>query len=216
MHRRDLLASGVAAGALGLAPWARAQTPAGDAALTAAFDRVFADTVKASPTLATQLGLDKGANAALKRQLDDNGPGAIPDALARNRRHRAEVAAVAPGRLSAQAKIDREVILYNIDQQIVGPERFGVASPQRPYRITQQGGAYFGLPDFLNSQHAIAARRMRRPISTAWRWSVASSITTPPPSVQTPRRAGLRPISRSTSRSIRWPSCARPRRARTR
>jgi uncharacterized protein (DUF885 family) len=156
MHRRDLLASGVAAGALSLAPWAGAQTPGGDAALTAAFDAVFADTVRNSPTLATQLGLDKGANAELKRQLDDNGPGATAADLARYRRYRSQVAAVAPDRLPPQAKIDREVVLYNIDQQIVGPERFGVASPQRPYRITQQGGAYFSLPDVLNAQHAIA------------------------------------------------------------
>lgn len=156
MDRRQLLAAGAATGAFALAPWARAQQPAGDAALTTAFDAVFADTIKASPVLATQLGLDKGEAAGLKRQLDDNGPRAQADALARYRRYRAQIAAVGADRLSAQAKIDREVVLYNIDQQIVGPERFGVASPQRPYRITQQGGAYFALPDFLNAQHAVA------------------------------------------------------------
>ena len=48
------------------------------------------------------------------------------------------------------------MVLYNIVQQLVGPERFGLSSPQSPYRITQQDGAYADLPDFLDSTHPIA------------------------------------------------------------
>ena len=158
MHRRQFIATGTAAATVALLPSAALAQPKGDAPLTAAFDTIFADGVKASPEGATSLGLDKGANAALRRQLDDNGPGALATDLAMSRRHRALLAAVDPAMLSAQGKIDREVVLYSIDQQIVGPERFGLGSPQGPYRITQQDGAYFDLPDFLDSTHPVATR----------------------------------------------------------
>ncbi|HEU0045603.1 DUF885 domain-containing protein [Sphingomonas sp.] len=155
MDRRQFIAGGTAAATVALLP-ATAATQKGDAALTAAFDTIFADGVRASPEGATSLGLDKGANAALRRRLNDNGPGALAKDLAMSRRHRALLAAVDPATLSPQARIDREVVLYSIDQQIVGPERFGLGSPQGPYRITQQDGAYFGLPDFLDSTHPVA------------------------------------------------------------
>jgi uncharacterized protein (DUF885 family) len=155
MHRRQFIATGTAAATVALLPGSlSAQAP--DAALTKAFDTIFDEGVRASPEGATSLGLDKGANAGLRRQLDDNGPGALAENLAMSRRHRALLAAVDPATLSAQGKIDREVVLYSLDRQIVGPEQFGLASPGGPYRISQQDGAYFGLPDFLDSTHPVA------------------------------------------------------------
>jgi uncharacterized protein (DUF885 family) len=165
MDRRVFLTSTVAAAGLGLAPgrsvFAQVASPApapaaaGDARLTAAFDQVLAETVRAAPEFATSLGLDTGANAALRHQLGDNSYRAIADDLARNRRARALVAAVDPASLSAQARIDREVVLYNIDSNMVGPQRFGLSSPQGPYPISQQDGVYFSLPDFLDSTHPV-------------------------------------------------------------
>ena len=161
MDRRQFIAastaSATAAAASALLPGI-ADAATSDAALTAAFDAVFADTIRNSPGFATSLGLDKGANATLKHQLDDNGPAALPANLARARRNRAQIGAVLPAGLTEQARIDREVVLYSIDQRIAAATRFGLDTPQRPYRITQQGGAYFSLPDFLNSQHTIATR----------------------------------------------------------
>ena len=156
MHRRQFIATGAAAATVAALPAAAAAAPTGDAPLTAAFDAIFADTVRNSPELATGLGLDKGANADLKHQLDDNGPGALATDLARAKRNRARLTAVDPAGLSAQGRIDREVVLYSIDQGTVGPERFGLGSPQQPYRISQQDGAYFSVPDFLDSNHSVA------------------------------------------------------------
>ena len=157
MDRRHFLASGAAVGALAALPVrAFAQAATGDAKLTAAFDAVLAQTVANSPTFATSLGLDKGANAHLRHELGDNSYASLAEDLARAKKSRALVAAVDPATLSAQAKIDREVVLYSIDQQITGPEKFGLGSPQGPYQITQQDGVYFRLPDFLNSTHPIA------------------------------------------------------------
>ena len=155
MNRRHFLAASAATGALAAAPWARAATPAGDAALNVAFDKVFAETLRESPTFATSLGLDTGKNADLRHQLGDNSYASLAKDLARSKRARATVAAVDPAGLSPQGRIDREVVLYNIDSQIVGPEKFGLGSPQGPYPISQQDGVYFQLPDFLDSTHPV-------------------------------------------------------------
>ncbi len=164
MDRRLFLLSGAAATGLAVtrapaAPAPAAATPApGDARLNAAFDRVLADMLRASPEFATSLGLDTGANADLRHKLGDNSYASIAEDLARNRKARATIAAVDPNTLSPQAKIDREVVLYDIDSKMVGPERFGLSSPQGPYPITQQDGVYFSLPDFLNSTHPVKTK----------------------------------------------------------
>ena len=165
MDRRIFLMSSVAAAGMSVVPgravFAQAATPvspaasAGDARLNAVFDQVLAQTVRTSPEFATSLGLDTGDNADLRHKLSDNSFGAIADDLARNRKARALVTAVDPASLSPQARIDREVVLYNIESNMVGPERFGLGSPQGPYPISQQDGVYFSLPDFLDSTHPV-------------------------------------------------------------
>lgn len=159
MDRRLFLLSGVAAAGLTLtrneAASAQAAVAPGDARLTAAFDTVLARTIREAPEFATSLGLDTGANADLRHRLGDNSYGALARDLAQNKTARATIAAVDPATLSPQARIDREVVLYNIDSNIVGPEQFGLDSPQNPYAITQQDGAYFELPDFLASTHPV-------------------------------------------------------------
>ena len=159
MDRRTFLASGTAAAALAAAPlsrtWAQGAPAAGDVRLNAAFDRVMADKIANAPELATSLGLDTGANARLRHMLDDVGPGALAEDLARQRAARGLVAAVDPAALSPQGRVDREVVLYRLDSDIDARARLGLASPQSPYPITQQGGVYFDLPDFLDSRHPV-------------------------------------------------------------
>ncbi len=162
MNRRHFIAGGTAASALALSPLARAaaQTAApaapGDAALKTAFDAILAERVRESPQFATSLGFDKGANADLRSQLGDNSLAARARDLARAKAQRATLTAIDPKTLSPQAAIDRDVVLYSTDQGILAPERFGIDAATQPYRITQQRGVYFSLPDFLDSTHSIA------------------------------------------------------------
>jgi uncharacterized protein (DUF885 family) len=161
MDRRHFIASAGATGAIALLPpAARAQgsAAAGDARLTAEFDRILAEQVRENPEFATQLGFDKGANADLKGKLDDNSAAARERGLARGKASAARLRAIAPDSLSPSARIDRDVVLYSIDQGIVGPDRFGIDTPIRPYRIFQQGGVYFSTPDFLDSTHTVATQ----------------------------------------------------------
>jgi uncharacterized protein (DUF885 family) len=158
MDRRSFLATGAT---VALLPFTEASSFAaasasGEARLNETFDRIFKDMVRHSPRLATSLGLDKGANADLKSKLDTRPQGAARrEDLARTRRYIAEVRSVAPTTLSDAAQLNREVVLYSLDTATQAPARWDIDSAQRPYPITQQGGAYFSIPDFLNTAHTI-------------------------------------------------------------
>ncbi|HEX2762798.1 MAG TPA: DUF885 family protein [Allosphingosinicella sp.] len=130
----------------------------GDAALNALFERIFARTVERSPELASQLGLDKGANAALKHKLAPRTAEERARQLAQTHEALADLARVDRTRLSGPAQLNLEVVTYSLNAQTVAPERFGLDSAIRPYRIFQQGGAYFSVPDFLNTAHTVATR----------------------------------------------------------
>jgi uncharacterized protein (DUF885 family) len=162
LDRRSFLASASAASAFALIPEAlRAQTataasanPA-DAKLNALFDQVFAKTLQRAPELATSLGMDKGANAALKHKLSDESPAGKAAARAELKQAIATIRAVDPAPLSTGSKLDREVILYSLESRALPYDQFKLEGVQRPFTITQQGGSYFSTPDFLNSAHTI-------------------------------------------------------------
>ena len=133
-----------------------AKAGAGDAKLNTLFEDIFQERVRNSPELASSLGLDKGTNAALKSKLDtDPAPVQRRKNLARNRGAIARLDAVSPASLSDAAKLNREVVLYSLNTSTVAASRWDIDSAQRPYPITQQGGAYFDTPDFLNTSHTI-------------------------------------------------------------
>ena len=156
MDRRQFLSSSGAVAALSLAPGAlRAAAPAGDAAINALFEAIFQEGLDDSPESVTQLGLDTGKRAAAKGQLDDRSLASRATDLARAKKAIARVEAISADGLSDAGKLNREVVLYSLQSRIVGPDKFGIGSTIRPYRIFQQGGAYFSIPDFLNSAHTI-------------------------------------------------------------
>src|SRR5437868_8963782 len=159
MDRRSFLATGATVALLPLAEapaFALTKTGTGDARLNRLFEDIFQERVRNSPTLASSLGLDKGPNAALKSKFDTApGPVARRKDLARNRRAIAELRSISPATLSGAATLNREVVLYSLETATQAPSRWDIDSAQRPYPITQQGGAYFSTPDFLNTAHTI-------------------------------------------------------------
>jgi uncharacterized protein (DUF885 family) len=161
MDRRSFLSASATVALLPLAeaPAIAAVTNAsgsGDAKLNNLFEEIFQERVRNSPELASSLGLDKGPNADLKSKLEtDPVPVQRRKDLARNRSAIARLNAVSPTTLSDAAKLNREVVLYSLQTNTVAPSRWDIDSAQRPYPITQQGGAYFDTPDFLNTSHTI-------------------------------------------------------------
>lgn len=164
MDRRTFIASSSAAALASallperlLAP-AGASPGSGDAALNALFERIFQQAVQRSPELATSLGLDKAANAELKGRLTPRTLAERARQLAQVKEALASLAQVDRSTLSPAAKLNLEVVTYSLTNQTVAPQRFGLDSAIRPYRIFQQGGAYFSVPDFLNTAHTINSR----------------------------------------------------------
>ena len=162
MDRRHFLATTGAAAGLALLPKsasaAAAAAGSGDAALNALFEEIFQANVLKSPEQATSLGLDKGANAPLKHRLSPRTYEERARQLARTKDALVRLAAVDRSTLSPSAKLNLEVVTYSLTGQTVAPERFGLDSAIRPYRIFQQGGAYFSVPDFLNTAHTVNSK----------------------------------------------------------
>jgi uncharacterized protein (DUF885 family) len=166
MDRRAFLASGsaaalVAAGGFSAELLAQTAAPAAnpaDAKLNALFDRIFEDSLDHSPEFCTALGFDKGPRAAMKSKLDDDSEAENMRNSARGRKWVAELEAFPAAGLSEAAVLNREIILYSRRQGLVAAEKFGLDSVTRPYRIFQQGGAYFSVPDFLNDTHVVATK----------------------------------------------------------
>ncbi|MFL6778542.1 MAG: DUF885 domain-containing protein, partial [Sphingomicrobium sp.] len=162
MDRRSFLkAGGATAAIVPFATGAAAQTSpgtaaAGDTKLNALFEAIFQDRVKRYPELASSLGLDKGANAHLKSELDVRPIAqARKEDLALAKNNIASIKATPPASLSDAGRLNREVVLYQMETGIIPAEKFNIDSVQRPYPIFQQGGSYFGTPDFLNTAHTI-------------------------------------------------------------
>ncbi|NML10871.1 DUF885 domain-containing protein [Sphingobium sp. AR-3-1] len=156
MDRRAFLFSTGAVALAAAAPRALAQG-SDDARLSAAFSAIFERQLDLSPSFVTSLGLDKGARAGAKSQLDDNSKSAMLKKLAATQAAIKELDSYKTASLSDAQRLNLDVILYALDQQTVAPAKFGFNSAVRPYRIFQQGGSYFSTPDFLNTAHTINA-----------------------------------------------------------
>ena len=163
MERRDFLRTGGAALCLPLlSPGAaqafvfQATAGSGDKALNDVFERIFQEQVRTSPTYATFLGLDKGELAPLRSKLDTRTvEQARREEASRTDKFIGWLEAVSETGLSEAARLNREVILWDLKTNNVGPKQFDVSNPQSPYEVSQQDGSYFSIPDFLHSAHTI-------------------------------------------------------------
>jgi uncharacterized protein (DUF885 family) len=156
LDRRAFLAT---ASAAALATPAFAQAGSEDARLRAQLDRMFEEGVDDSPRLATSLGLDKGARAHLKSKLDDNSAAGKARRLERARRWVRELKAIDRAGLSAASRVDYDVVLYANERTVAYGDKwkFGDTGGNfSPYVISQRGGSYANVPDFLDSQHRVA------------------------------------------------------------
>lgn len=154
--RRRLLSTAAGAAAVGaVAGRADAQVRS-VAALNGAYDAVMGEVLDHSPQLATSLGLDAGPRAREKHKLDDGSLQARQDARGRTRDQLRRIRAAAPGRLEGLDRVNLASITYGLELQAAFDGRFDYAGPGQPYVLSQLTGAYQAIPDFLDSEHAIA------------------------------------------------------------
>jgi len=156
LDRRSLLLSASAgAAALALQPLAQAQ--AANAQITPLFDQFFAERLRLRPENATQLGMDKGANADLKSRLGDQSPAGLEAQKALTESQLKRLEAVDRAALSAPDRASYDTILYALKSAAVvqsfdfGGSAFGPS----PYIVSQLTGAYQAVPDFLDTKHSV-------------------------------------------------------------
>lgn len=172
VSRRDILLMALSGGAaLALPGLARAAaaapTSSADLADPAAagFSHLLADfadeILRLSPSGATGLGLDSGARAALKSELEDYSPAGDAKWDAQVASMLTRLHALDRSKLNPDAQIRYDTVLYSTKAGIAG-ERFsyggsasGFYGGTSPYPVTQQGGALTSIPEFLDSQHRI-------------------------------------------------------------
>jgi uncharacterized protein (DUF885 family) len=158
-RRQFLLGTAAATGALalgGCAGMGRGSAPVGARAL---YDSIFEGMLRASPEMATGLGLDTGARAFLRSRLGDASPagrmGAYQPLLDHMPQLRRLDRAAMPGR--ERAWLDTVLWLGERMGEEASIPYGGVGgySYPVPYVISQLTGAYQEVPDFLDSQHKI-------------------------------------------------------------
>jgi uncharacterized protein (DUF885 family) len=131
-----------------------------DQALDRMLTAWFQENLRDSPTFATGLGLDVGELAYLRGQLGD----ASRERVARDRqqaldRHR-QLSQFGRQGLSPAGQLNYDIAMFR-QQLLVEGTRFhygNFGGRPAPYVVSQLGGAYYGVPDFLDTQHPVRTR----------------------------------------------------------
>ena len=159
--RRELLAAGGCLAMVGAAP-ALAAAPAGsaDAALHALLTAQTEADLRRNPTSATSLGIDTGARADLRSKMPDWSAAGRAEARRATTRDLAALRAIGRERLSDKAKVSYDVAEFELVQQDALANRFpyhtsGLGHRAGPYAVTQLGGFYTALPQFLDTTHPV-------------------------------------------------------------
>jgi uncharacterized protein (DUF885 family) len=163
LDRRNFLASSTAFGLVGIADAAFpafAQPAASgprDQALDALLSGWFDEDLRDNPTLATGLGLDTGALAALRGRLGDDSQAKVEADRAKAVRRRRQLQAFGRGGLSPAGALNYDVADFRAEVGAMGARfHYGNAGGRpSPYVVSQLGGAYYQVPDFLDTQHPI-------------------------------------------------------------
>ena len=161
IDRRRLMFTAAAGAGLAACGQALAQTPAAaasaSAALTALMDGIVQSFLLESPETLTSLGMDKGPMAAMKSRLDDRSQAKIDADRAVFREKMVQFAAIDRSALPETEAVYYDTLGFFGETQMMG-DRFpygGGGFGPAPYTISQLTGSYQGIPDFLDTQHAI-------------------------------------------------------------
>ena len=155
LNRRHLLLAGAAT--LTATP-AAAQSTDGRR-LTALMDQAMQAALAASPQLMTLTGLDTGANAAAKHQLDDRSKVSLAKMKGLFERMTADLRPFDPTALRGGDLLNYQTAAYLADVTLQG-YAFSYGDPgvggAIPYIVSQLSGNYRSIPSFLGTQHTIA------------------------------------------------------------
>lgn len=161
LDRRAFLASSTALGLVSFLPGgAFAQTPTEANERDAALDRMltgwFNEDLRDNPTFATNLGLDTGANADLRGKLGEASVAEVAEdkarAVARNR----ALQNFSTEGLSEAGRLNYDIAAFRWSVSAQAARfSYGAGGRPAPYVLSQLSGAYYGVADFLDTQHPL-------------------------------------------------------------
>jgi uncharacterized protein (DUF885 family) len=160
LRRRDFLFASAATGVAATLPFSA--FAAIDPRLASTLDTIAWDVLRDSPETLSYLGLDTGTHAAARAKLGDRSAAARARTAAGIARHRQMLATVNRSALNAHDRLVYDSTDYLLKNAAAGA-RFpyggiGDFGGGNPYVISQQDGAYQGVPEFLDSVHRIENR----------------------------------------------------------
>ena len=165
IDRRSVLLSGAGTAALLVAdvsPLLAAVPAAGDAgasALGALFDKFMDENLDRSPLFATSLGVDTGARAHQRGEVDDNSLTGI----AANKRAHADqlqrLRAFDRNSVSGMDQLNYDIVMFDAQNTVASDTRYDFGGGAgNPYTISQLSGLYAQYSDFLDSQQPIETK----------------------------------------------------------
>ncbi|WP_433942701.1 DUF885 domain-containing protein [Brevundimonas diminuta] len=163
MDRRRLLMSVAAGGALAavgpvraLAHAAVAQTASAD--FNALMNRIAQEMLLTDPESLTMLGMDRGEHADARFKLSDRSQAKVEADKIKFVAAMKDMAAIDRNALPAKEQIYHDSLTFfgeTVKEGYAFP--YGGGMYPSPYTVSQLGGSYQQIPDFLDSQHRIEA-----------------------------------------------------------
>ncbi|MBS0277585.1 MAG: DUF885 family protein, partial [Proteobacteria bacterium] len=162
LHRRQILKSGVAAAAVAAVgtPLAWAETAASKAdgaALNKLFDQFMKENLDMSPVGATFLGIDTGARAKQRGEIDDNSLAGYQKNKELISSQLQRLNAFDAKSLTGMDELNYEIVQYGLQIQDGDDKKYdyGGEGAGAPYIVSQLTGTYQQFPDFLASQQPV-------------------------------------------------------------
>ena len=158
LDRRDFLACSAAL--LACPGAALAAGSGGDGALNTLFDQFMKENLDNSPMTVTSLGLDTGARAYQKSQIDDASLAGIAKSKAITASQLVRLQGFDRNSLTAKGKVSYDVVMYGLAAGAEANKRFayGPGGAGQPYVLSQLTGSYSEGPSFLDTQHIIETK----------------------------------------------------------
>src|SRR5580658_8256907 len=159
MDRRTMMI-GSAFAAVAAAARALPQGADNSKLLNALFDQFMTENLDISPLFVTSLGMDTGARARQKSEIDDGSEAGIERQKALTASQVARLRAFDRASLSASAAISYDVVMYGLrtNDEANKAFRYGTGGAGQPYVLCQLDGSYQQLPSFLDNQHTIETK----------------------------------------------------------
>jgi len=123
-------------------------------------DQFMKENLDLSPLFVTNLGMDTGARAKQKSEIDDGSETGIERQKTLITSQLARLRACDRASLSASDAISYDVVTYGLRTNDAANKafRYGPGGAGQPFVLSQLNGGYQQLPSFLDNQHTIEAK----------------------------------------------------------